>query len=521
MIARRPIASKVNQKRKKKNKWLVRFEQLMALLAFFNLGLVAIDLTYIPFRDFYLREFRLFSQGLNYIPKSDIINKIKNKTPINLVSAYNQIPESFLEKAPLLAQGYDYVKGIEPHPETQQYLATVEKFQQQVNQTELNSEASQKLLEKLRQQSIALIEENPFEDSAQTDTFKTIQQRIQDRVQNANSAEEAFQIFWTTDYLSNQYESKMQFFDYKIAILIETNYRRQVNPETGEFVDLFWYLDFPFMILFAAEFSVRSYLIHRRHLGLRWIDGMMWRWYDIFMFIPAFRWLRIIPVTIRVDQSGLIDLESVKKQISQGFVASIAQELTEVIFVRIINQLQSAIRQGELKNVLSQIDQSDYIDLNETDEVAELSKLLVNLMVYEILPQIRPDIEALLQHNLIRVVETSPAFKNLRQMPGVERFETPFMQQLVTLLYQATYDGILVALKEDPEGEKLIEQLITHLTQALSDEMQGKQTLETIQSLLVDLLEEIKINYVQSLSEEDLDELLEQTRRLRDLPSKE
>jgi len=511
----------VNQNRKKKNQWLLRFEQLMALIAFLNLGLVAIDITYIPFRDFYLREFRLFSQGLNYIPKSDIIKKIKNQTPLDLVYIYNQIPESFLENAPLLAQGYDYVKGIEPHPETQEYLATVDQFQKQVDETGLNSEPTQQLLQELRQQSTALIEQNPFEDFEQTDTFKTIQTRIENRVANANSAEEAFQIFWTTDYLSNQYQSKIQFFDYKIATLIETNYRRNINPETGEFVDLFWYLDFPFMILFAAEFSVRTYLIHRRHLGLRWIDGMMWRWYDVFLFVPAFRWLRIIPVTIRVDQSGLIKLDSVKKQISQGFVASIAQELTEVIFVRIINQLQSAIRQGELKNIFSQIDQSDYIDLNKTNEVAELSKLLVNLMVYQVLPQIRPDIEALAQYNLVKVFDTSPAFQNLRKMPGVERFETPFTQQIVTLLYQAVYDGIVVALEEDPEGEKLIEQLTTHLTQALSDEMQGKQTLETIQWLLVDFLEEIKINYVQSLSEEDVDELLEQTRRLRDLPSKE
>ncbi len=520
MIAHQPSANKMNQKRKKKNKWIVRFEQLMALLAFFNLGLVVIDMTYIPFRDFYLREFRLFTQGLNYIPESDFLDEY---TPfIDVEEVYNAIPDSFLEQAPLLAQGYDYVKGIKPHPKTQQYLETFQTFKQKIEPTELQSAASQQQLATLREESLALIEENPFEDVNKTNTLETIKERMRNRVDQVETAEEAFETFWSVEYLKERnYQAEIKFFERQIAPLVNTNYSRKVNPETGEFVDLFWYFDLPFMILFGLEFSTRTFLIHRRHLGLRWIDGMMWRWYDVFLFIPVFPWLRVIPVTIRVDQSDLIELESVKKQISQGFVASIAEDLTEVIFVRIINQVQNAIRQGELKNFLSQIDQSDYLDLNETNEVAELTKLLVDLMVYQVLPQIRPDIEALARHNLINVFDTSPAFKNLRQMPGIERFETPFTKQVVALLYQAIYDGILVALEEDPEGEKLIEQLTTHLTQVLSDEMQGKQTLETIQSLLIDLLEEIKINYVQSLSQEDVDELLEQTRRLRDLPQKE
>jgi cob(I)alamin adenosyltransferase len=83
------------------------------------------------------------------------------------------------------------------------------------------------------------------------------------------------------------------------------------------------------------------------------------------------------------------------------------------------------------------------------------------------------------------------------------------------VLYQIIYDAIIGAIEEDPEAEKLIEELGTNLTQALTDEMQGKQTLEKMQSLLLDLLEELKINYVERLSEEDVEELLEQTRRLR------
>jgi len=39
--------------------------------------------------------------------------------------------------------------------------------------------------------------------------------------------------------------------------------------------------------------------------------------------------------------------------------------------------------------------------------------------------------------------------------------------------------------------------------------------MNKIEILLVDLLEEIKINYVERLSQEDIEDILEQTRSLR------
>jgi hypothetical protein len=513
MTAHQELQQKTSKAYKKKNKWIIRFEQVMAFIALFNLGLVFLDISYIPFRNFYLKEFRLIVQGLNYIPQSDFIEQY---TP-SLISAYRQIPDSFLERAPLLAQGYDYVKGIEPHPETEQYLQTVEILKQQVTKTGLESYQTQRILEDLRQQSIQIIQNNPFEVANKTGTLETIKDRMREHME-VHFAEKAFQEFWTAEYLmANRYEKQLQFFETQIETLMDTNYLRGIDIETGEFINRFWLLDLPFVILFAVEFAGRTYLIHRRHIGLRWIDGMLWRWYDAFLFIPIFRWLRVIPVTVRVDQSDLIELEGVKRQISQGFVASIAEDITQVVFVRLVNQVQGSIQRGELRKALSEANTSQYIDLNETNEIAELSKLFVQLAVYQVLPKIRPDVEAIVRHNVSKVLETSPAFQGMRQVPGLERFESRLTEQFVSLLYQVIYDAIIGAIEEDPEAEKLIEELGTNLTQVLTDELQGKQTLDKMQRLLIDLLEEVKVNYVERLSEEDVEDLLEQTRRLRQM----
>jgi hypothetical protein len=62
---------------------------------------------------------------------------------------------------------------------------------------------------------------------------------------------------------------------------------------------------------------------------------------------------------------------------------------------------------------------------------------------------------------------------------------------------------------------KLSSQLVKHFGQALGSELQQQQTGQEIQLLLCDFLEEFKINYIQRLSEEDFEKILEQAKELQ------
>ncbi len=68
-----------------------------------------------------------------------------------------------------------------------------------------------------------------------------------------------------------------------------------------------------------------------------------------------------------------------------------------------------------------------------------------------------------------------------------------------------------------------MEQIVVNFSQVISSEIQAKEGIKRIESLLVTLLEEIKLNYVKRLSAEDVEEILEQTRvlhrNLREIPS--
>ncbi|HLO50479.1 MAG TPA: hypothetical protein VK211_18830, partial [Kamptonema sp.] len=102
--------------------------------------------------------------------------------------------------------------------------------------------------------------------------------------------------------------------------------------------------------------------------------------------------------------------------------------------------------------------------------------------------------------------------------PGLASIPNQLTEKLVTEISQGAYDALISAL-EDPVGAKLTAQLVEHFGEAVASEVQQKHTLEKVQSLLVDMLEEVKINYVERLSEQDMERILEETRKIRQLSS--
>jgi hypothetical protein len=454
---------------KRRNIW---FERFMAIAATGNLALVVFDLSYVPWRDFYLR------------------------------------------KLPQVIQIYDPIKGIEPHRDTKSYLETVEALEEEVRQTGLQSPQVNGRLIQISRLSSEMIDSNPFAGVNKSGTLEKIKKRMRSHIGN-ESAKQSFATFWSQPYLSQKgWDQQISFFNESIRPLIATNYYRQIS-ENGDFVDNFWKIDLYFVILFALELLGRTFFIKRRHLGFSWFEALLWRWYDLLLLLPFWRWLRILPVLVRLDQAQLLNLHPVQKQIHQGIVANFAEELTEVVVVRVINQVQGSIQRGEFTRWLSQQENlRPYIDINNVNEVEAIAGLLVKTIVYEVLPEIQPAIVAILRHNIETVFHQVPVYRNLQNLPGVGQAQTQLSEQLATQITTNLYKTLVSAV-EDPVGAKLTSQLVEKFSEALGSEIKEKHVVSEIQSLLFDFLEEIKINYVQRLSQEDIDQIIEQTRQLR------
>ncbi len=454
---------------KQRNLW---FEKIMAVTATVNLGLVLFDLSYVPWRDFYLR------------------------------------------KLPQIIQIYDPIKGIEPYRDTKNYLEKVKVLEEQVRQTGLESPQVNSRLEEIRRLSNEMIDTNPFAGVNKSGTLEKIKNQMRSRIGN-ESAKQSFATFWSQPYLSqNGWDQEISFFNQRIRPLIASNYYRQIG-ENGEFVDNFWIIDLPFVILFGVELLGRTFFLRRQHPGLSWLEAVLWRWYNLFLLLPFWRWLRIVAVIVRLDQARLLNLHPVRRQINQGIVANFAEELTEIVVVRVINQVQGSIQRGELTRWLSQQENlRPYIDINNVNEVEAIAGLLVKTIVYQVLPEIQPAIVAILRHNIETVFHQVPVYRNLQNLPGVGQAQTQLSEQLALQITTNLYKTLVSAV-EDPVGAKLTNQLVQSFSDALGSEIKEKHVLSEIQSLLFDFLEEIKLNYVQRLSQEDIDQIIEQTRKLR------
>lgn len=455
------------------------FERIMALLALVNFALVLFNMTYITFRDFYFQ----------YIPP--------------------------------LTKVYDQIKGIEPNRDTEKYLETFEKLKIKVSPTSGASSVEENL-EELGELSVEMINQNPFAVANKSGSLEKIKNRIRDRVPNPeDSAKESFKNFWSEEYLTREgWIKEIKWFEEEIKPLIAKNYYRSIG-ESGSMADYFGIIDLPFIIIFGIEFLGRTFLISRRHPSVNWQEAMLWRWYDIFLLIPFMQILRIIPVTIRLSDAQIIDLEPIRAQASRGFLASVAQELTEVVVMQVINQVQKDVKTGELAKQIFSAQERTYIDINNINEIEAIATRLVQVTVCKVIPKLQPELEALIRYNIEKIFQESPAFQRFQQVPGIGNLANQLSERLVTEISNIAtqgpknaYETIKTAMA-DPVGTKLSNQLVQHFGKALGEELQQEHTLDELQSLVSAFLEEVKINYVMRMSQEDVEKILEETRQLQ------
>ncbi len=447
----------------------------MAAIAVANLGLVVFDLTYVQWRDFWFR------------------------------------------RVPIVTQSYDPVKGIEPHRDTTQYLQAIDDLKGDLQQGGLQNPQVGQRLQELRDLSNDMIQSNPFAGINKSGALEKIKNRMREQVfgQRRNeSARQAFNQFWSATYLQQKgVDNELRFFDREIRPLITVNYYRTIG-ENGELTDRFWLLDLPFVALFGLEFLARTFYLSRRYKSLSWFDAMLWRWYDVFLLLPVWRLLRVIPVALRLEQAGFISWELIRAQTSQGLISNISEELAEVVVVQVIDRVQTSIARGELSRWLTQAASRPYVDLNQRDEIQELTSHLMKLTVYKVLPKIKPDLEALLRHNVEAILSQSPAYQGLKAVPLVGDLPRQINERLVSDVTEGAYSAIAAAL-EDKAGKELINKLIKNFGQALTSEMTDQRSLQEVQSLITDLLEEVKVNYVHRWSSEDIEGVLEEARQIR------
>ena len=465
-----------------------RWDQAVALLAAVNLAWVAVDLTYIPLRNFWLQR------NLYPVPSLPLV-----------------VPLPWLpDITPLL----DPLKGIEPHSDTK----TFRKGYRELDQALLKEKGGAltattlELLSRQADLTEQLIQSNPFVSSGNAGTLEKLKNSIRRRTGLESALEGAALLLSAQHLQTTTWSSERLFWNEQILPLVEANYWRSLD-ENGRPTDLSWRVDTPFQLLFVLDILLRAWRLKRRYAAIRWRDALLRRWIDLPLLLPFARWLRVVPVTERLCSAGLLQLEPLRAVISRGVVALLAMELFEVITIRVVDALQQLIRSPQLPQRIRGLCTYQGSNLNEERELIELLRLWLPLLLTRVGPAMRPQLLALTSHLIQQSLDKNLVPEPLRRLPGLHNAETEFSRQLAVSMLDSVLGlskgaGDRISRK-DPVMESLGTDALDRLWEELAHMLEQGPVLERSQDLLVAFLEDLKRSSFQQLRDQgDVDALI-------------
>ena len=303
-----------------------------------------------------------------------------------------------------------------------------------------------------------------------------------------------------------------QFWNQQILPLVEINYWRSID-ENGRPTDLSWRVDTPFQLLFLLDIVLRCLRLKSRYPAIRWRDAVLRRWIDLPLLLPFARWMRLVPVTERLSRAGLIQLEPLRAVISRGVVALLAVELFEVITIRVVDTFQQLIRSPQLPERVRGLCSHQTSDANEDQELLELLRLWLPLLLTKVGPALRPQLVALIGHLLQQSLSRSVMPEPLRRVAALQSAEAEFSRQLATGMVDSVLDVSRGAGNRIGQRDQVLETLGTDALDRLWEELavileQGP-VLERSQDLLTSFLEDLKRSgFRQFRDQDDVDALI-------------
>lgn len=277
---------------------------------------------------------------------------------------YLTIRPYYLMHLPIVTNFYDPVLGIEPHRTTDEYISTIDEYSKILATPDSveKIEAVQSITQKIIDQSIKIIEENPFEKAGLTANLQLMKYEMKKKYEEATgidpekaSSKEAFRWFWGYD--SKNARERIQYFQSEIYPLIKPNYYRQYGLN-GKFKDEFFKLDLPFFIFFLLEFVIQWWLSIKRKVYVAWFLYPLYHWYDILGLVPMaefriFRLFRLVSMYILLKNSTLTNVgNDVFTRTVTYYSNIIKEEISDMVTIRILSEMQEEIKSGASINLV-------------------------------------------------------------------------------------------------------------------------------------------------------------------------
>ena len=450
------------------------WDRFVALWASINLLWVGFDLTYVPLRTFWLQ-----------------------RTLYPFPSLPLALPLTLL---PSITPYYDPIKGIEPHRQTQAYLAAFRQLDQQ-----LLKDPAAPAAQALRRRQLALtnqiIDDNPFLVSGQSGSFETVKNRLRQRA-GLDSAKLSNARLLSVDWLQDHpWRAERRFWQQQVLPLIETCYWRSID-ENGHPSDHFWWYDLVlFQGVFLLDIGLRMLRLRRRLPGLSWRDALLRRWIDLPLLLPIWRWSRLLPVVERLSGAGLINIEPVRAVISRAVVSLLALELFEVLALQLVDGTQSLIRSPQWPRWIRNLRSHQRANLAEGGDLVELLRLWGPLVLGQVAPRLSPELQAVLSHALQQSFRGGAMGAQLSSQLSAAVVES--------LLDLSRSTGKRLSQPDNRQVELLL-RFADRFLDELGGALEAGSTLERSQQLLCSLLQDLKLTYLAQVNRAGIDALMDE-----------
>ena len=377
---------------------------------------------------------------------------------------YLWLRPTYFRYLPPVTRVWDPVLGIEPHPLTEELVEKTE-VAEQLSRLDPGSENLTTILLEIRDLTLRVFMENPFERSGQTANLEAIKKTMALETgyppTNLNNPEVLFGVahdFWSgpQDLLRHRFA----VFDEQIAPLLEVNYFRGFELN-GRLVDHFWKIDLPFLILFWIEFMVRWTLAIRRRTYARWYFFPIFFWYDLLSLIPVtalrpLRLLRIVSIYMRLRQS---DLSRVGRDFLSRGVAYISNIITEEVSDRVAVRILDEYREEIVDGTHVRIARATVEPRRAEIERVLVSQIRAILTDEDTIERFRQ----LLRLNLANAVEES---ESLRALPLPHIVVKPVVSTVGEVLLDTTLETISTTL-DSVDGQEAVRALADSILEAL------------------------------------------------------
>ncbi len=402
---------------------------------------------------------------------------------------YLLLRPTYFQYLPVVTRVWDPVKGIEPHPLTEQLVEEVEAARRLV---ELDPQAAGlgPRLARIERLTQLVLETNPFQRSGQERTLEVLKALIAREVgtttltlESPTELPEPVHAFWSAP--PPELTRRLELFEENVVPLLRINFFREVTL-TGRPVDHFWIIDLPFLCLFIVEFGVRWALSVRRREHRRWYFFPIFNWYDLLGLVPytefrIFRLFRIASIYMRLRRSEVTRIGQDVISRTVAWVSNIiAEEISDAVALRILREAQDEIRDGTHRRIFDRAVLTRRGRI-ETVLAAEVRELLLG-------PAVQEHLKDVVRLHVERAASDPEV---LRGVPVPHTVLAPLVRRVGEIALEATLRSMATTLASD-EGRGAIRELVRAV---LDEVLEGplRDELDALaQEIGIDVIEEMK-----------------------------